>query len=67
MKYGFRLCGVNYSSNVDYTHWLLSERESFSITNFAHSLPAFWVKVKSLHYMLMHAVRGGGSIAPTHS
>jgi hypothetical protein len=59
---------VNYSSKVDYAHWLLSERKSCSITNFVHSLPAFWVKVKSLHYMPMHAEgEGGGGVAPTHS
>jgi len=39
MKNGFMLCNVNYSSKVDYALWLLSERESFSITNFVHSLP----------------------------
>jgi len=68
MKYGFRLCGMNYSSKEDYTHGLLSERESFSVTNFVHSLPEFWAKGKSLHYMPMHPVRGGGGgIAPAHS
>jgi len=58
---------VNYSSKVDYTHSLISERESCSVTNFVHSLPEFWAKVKSLHYMSMHPLRGGGGIAPTNS
>jgi hypothetical protein len=58
---------VNYFSKLDYAHWLLSERESCSTTNFVHSFPAFWVKVKSRQYIPMHAQRGGGVTAPTHS